>query len=171
MKWPPFFLQTEVFTKRPLLFHSPHQMTPYFSFVLTERPPFSLFSLSPKDPYFWGRVRTYPSLPYVSAPPPESQTVIIYVHFDFSGQFSGQTEAFLGTLAFAKGLDRTLIIPPFILYPCGRKLGRKESGGTQLSASAGKEGNVRVVWILSNECFSIMTFFKGSLRMHNFCDL
>ena len=45
-------------------------MTPYFSFVLTERPLFSLFSLSPKDPYFGGRVRTYPSLPYVSAPPP-----------------------------------------------------------------------------------------------------
>ena len=44
-------------------------MTPYFSFVLTERPLFSLFSLSPKDPYFGGRVRTYPSLPYVSAPP------------------------------------------------------------------------------------------------------
>ena len=40
-KWPPFFLQTEVFTKRPLLFfYSPHQMTPYFSFVLTERPLF-----------------------------------------------------------------------------------------------------------------------------------
>ena len=36
----PFFLglQTEVFTKRPPFFYSPHQMTPYFSFVLTERP-------------------------------------------------------------------------------------------------------------------------------------
>ena len=44
-------------------------MTPYFSFVFIERPLFSLFSLSPKDPYFGGRVRTYPSLPYVSAPP------------------------------------------------------------------------------------------------------
>ena len=45
-------------------------MTPYFSLVLTERPLFSSFSLSPKDPYFGGRVRTSPSLPYVSAPPP-----------------------------------------------------------------------------------------------------
>ena len=46
-------------------------MTPYFSLVLTERSPFfSLFSLLPKDPYFGGRVRIYPSLPYVSAPPP-----------------------------------------------------------------------------------------------------
>ena len=43
-------------------------MTPYFSLVLTERPLFSVFSLSPKDPYFGGRGRTYPSLPYVSAP-------------------------------------------------------------------------------------------------------
>ena len=33
-----FGLQTEVFTKRPPFFYSPHQMTPYFSFVLTERP-------------------------------------------------------------------------------------------------------------------------------------
>ena len=68
---PSFFLYTEVFTKRPPSFYSPHQMTPYCSFVLTERPPFfSLFSLSPKDPYFRGRVRTSPSLPYVSAPLP-----------------------------------------------------------------------------------------------------
>ena len=44
-------------------------MTPYFSFVLTERPLFfSLFSLLPKDPYFEGLV----SLPYVSAPPKNS---------------------------------------------------------------------------------------------------
>ena len=43
-------------------------MTPYFSLFLTKRPLFSVFSLSPKDPYFGGRVRTYPSLLYVSAP-------------------------------------------------------------------------------------------------------
>ena len=52
---------------------------PFFFIVLTKWPPillllslkdplFSLFSLSPKDPYFGGRVRTYPSLP-----PPPSQ--------------------------------------------------------------------------------------------------
>ena len=40
-------------------------MTPHFILVLTERPPF-FFSLSPKDPYFGGRVRTSPSLPYVT---------------------------------------------------------------------------------------------------------
>ena len=66
-KWPPFFLQTEIFTKRPLLFYSPQQMTPFLLSSLKD-PLFSLFSLSPKDPYFGGRVRTYPSLPYVSAP-------------------------------------------------------------------------------------------------------
>ena len=66
----PFFLQIEAFTKRPPSLYSPHQITPYFSSVLTERPLpfFSLFSLSLKDPYFGGRVRTSPSLPYVSAP-------------------------------------------------------------------------------------------------------
>ena len=36
-------------------------MTPYFSLVLTERPPF-FFSLSPKDPYFGVVSRTSPSL-------------------------------------------------------------------------------------------------------------
>ena len=38
--WPPFFLKTEDFTKRPPSFSSPQQMTPYFSFVLIERPLF-----------------------------------------------------------------------------------------------------------------------------------
>ena len=66
----PFFLKCEGFTIRPPSFYSPHQMTPYFSFVLIERPHFSLFSLSPKDPYFGGLVPTSPSLPYVSATPP-----------------------------------------------------------------------------------------------------
>ena len=69
-KWPPFFFKLKSSLKDPFFFYSPRQTTPYFSFVLTERPLFSLFSLSPKDPYFGGRVRTYPSLPYVSAPPP-----------------------------------------------------------------------------------------------------
>ena len=39
-KWPPFFLAFKLKSslKDPLFFYSPHQMTPYFSFVLTERP-------------------------------------------------------------------------------------------------------------------------------------
>ena len=52
-------------------------MTPYFSFVLTERPLFSLFSPSPKDPYFEGLGRTSPSLPYLSAPPIASCIICI----------------------------------------------------------------------------------------------
>ena len=67
---PIFFFKLKSSLKDPLFFYSPHQTTPYFSFVLTERPHFSLFSLSPKDQYFWGRVRTSPSLPYMSAPLP-----------------------------------------------------------------------------------------------------
>ena len=80
-----------------------HEMTPFFFklksslkdpffffIVLTKWPPifllssltdpiFSLFSLSPKDPYFWGRVRTSPSLPYVIAPP-RHRCGVIHVH-------------------------------------------------------------------------------------------
>ena len=67
---PSFFPKTEGFTKRPLLFYSPHQMTPYFSFVLTKKIPSFLYLGSPKDPYFRGLVGTSLSLPYVSAPHP-----------------------------------------------------------------------------------------------------
>ena len=78
---PLFYLQTEVFTKRPTSFYSPHQMTPYI-FLLSslKEPLFSLFSLSPKDPYFGSRVRTYPSLPYVSAPPGSHPDYLNRVH-------------------------------------------------------------------------------------------
>ena len=53
-KWPPFFLQTEVFTKRPLLLYSPHQMTPFFSLVRTERPPFFFIKSVTERPLLWG---------------------------------------------------------------------------------------------------------------------
>ena len=66
----PFFLQTEVFTKRPILLIVITKWPPIFILSSLKDPLFSLFSLSPKDPYFEGRVRTSPSLPYVSAPPP-----------------------------------------------------------------------------------------------------
>ena len=65
----PFFLQTEVFTKDPLLFIDLTKWPPIFLLSSLKDPLFSLFSLSPKDPYFGGRVRTSPSLPYVSALP------------------------------------------------------------------------------------------------------
>ena len=67
-KWPPFFLKTEGFTKRPPSFYSPHQMTPYFSSTSLKDSLFSLLCLSPKDPYFRGLVCTSLSLLYVSAP-------------------------------------------------------------------------------------------------------
>ena len=59
-KWPPFFLQTEVFTKRPLLF--------FFFIVLTKWPPIFLLS-SLKDHFFLYLVchRKTPTLEVVSA--------------------------------------------------------------------------------------------------------
>ena len=40
---PFFFFKLKSSLKDPFLFYSPHQMTPYFSLVLTERPPFFLY--------------------------------------------------------------------------------------------------------------------------------
>ena len=46
-------------------FYRPHQMTPYFSGALTERPPFFFTQSVTERP---SRCRTSPSLPYLSAP-------------------------------------------------------------------------------------------------------
>ncbi|XP_041483985.1 GDP-fucose protein O-fucosyltransferase 1-like isoform X1 [Lytechinus variegatus] len=59
-----------------------------------------------------------------------------------SGQFAGQVEQLLGTLYFAKMLDRVLVLPPFINYPCGRKT-HAHNYGLQVSAGT-KEGNLYV---------------------------
>ncbi|XP_072170304.1 GDP-fucose protein O-fucosyltransferase 1-like isoform X1 [Diadema setosum] len=59
-----------------------------------------------------------------------------------SGQFSGQVEQLLGTLYFAKSIDRVLILPPFINYPCGRKT-HKHQFGLQVSSGT-KQGNLYI---------------------------
>ena len=37
------------------------------------------------------------------------------VLFD-TGRFGNQMSQYIGALAFAKGLDRTLVLPPFVKY-------------------------------------------------------
>ena len=65
---PLFFFKLKSSLKDPFFFIVLTKWPPIFLLSSLKDPLSSLFSLSPKDPYFGGRVCTSPSLPYVSAP-------------------------------------------------------------------------------------------------------
>ena len=66
---PFFFFKLKSSLKDPFFFYSPHQATPYFSIVLTERPHFFLYLVCHRKTPTFGVVSAHPRHYHIWVPP------------------------------------------------------------------------------------------------------
>ena len=66
----------------------------------------------------------------------DSNSVGYVMYCPCMGRFGNQAEHFLGALAFTKGLNRTLVVPPWVEYPPGRLKSHQEPYSSYFKLSA-----------------------------------
>ena len=116
---PFFFFKLKSSLKDPLLFIVLTKWPTIFLLSSMKDPLFSLLSLSPKDPYFGSRVHTYPSLPYVSAPPPPGQKSD--AHESYPRESLMMFASFSAVFGFFSVQDKFLWLNAIVIRKCLKK--------------------------------------------------